>query len=148
MSSHQVTLILIVVLSIACSGAVLWTIRDRKNPRWLDISASILLLLISAFFLGITQAMLPLLPAKTFNERDLITQYQIALLVIPFFTANLATSMMAHAILSDRDYSGQLSALEALKPLGLAMLKALFLLTPIAWVMYLYYKIMVKPHEA
>jgi hypothetical protein len=148
MSPYRIALFLVVVLSVACAGSVLWMIRERKNPRWLDVAASFLLLLISAIFLGATQGILDLLPNTTFQDRDLRTQYQVALLVIPFFTANIATSLMAHALLSDRDYAGQLGFWTAVKLLGLTVLKALFILTPVAWVLFACYRLNVKRYKA
>ncbi|MBC5783198.1 hypothetical protein H8N03_09605 [Ramlibacter sp. USB13] len=145
MSSFRVALAVIVTLSVVCAASVIFLIRERDIPRWLDVAASILLLLISAIFLGMTQAILDLLPNKTFQDKDLRTQYQIALLVIPFFTANLATSLMAHALLSDRNYAGQMGFWTACKELAIILAKALFLLLPPVWPLLAYYWVKVRP---
>ena len=147
MESYKIFLVIAVTSSIVLTGSVLWTIREPKNPRWLDVWAAILLLLIAGFTAGLIQGLLNDFPTDSIEEKELKVQYQIALLLIPFFTANLATNLLAHAILAKRDYAGQLTFWQAVGRLFVVLLKASFLITPLGIAMYLYYFLVVRPTE-
>jgi hypothetical protein len=145
----QKSLIIFVFMAVAASASSLWAIRQRENPRWLDVSVAIILLIFSAFITGILQSLTNIIPDNTLKQKDIKTQYQIAILIIPFFTANIATSLIAHALLSDRIYTGQITFLDFLKklwrPFLIIILFPIYAL-PLA-VLALYYFCIVKKYN-
>lgn len=112
MSITELFVIYATIGAAICSGGLLWVIREPKTPPWLDVAASIMLLLFAAFFLGMLQAIYSDLPSFSVKEKDLKTQYQIALYLVPFFTAGLATNILSNVILAHRDYSGTMTFAE------------------------------------
>lgn len=86
-----------------------------KTPKWLDILASITLLIFTALFLGMLKSIVNAIPGDTLQQQDLIAQYETAILIIPFFTAALASNLLSHVILTSRDYSNTISLGQALK---------------------------------
>ncbi|MBC3345279.1 hypothetical protein HU811_01350 [Pseudomonas sp. SWRI196] len=96
-----------------CSVSLMFLIRDPKTPKWLDVAVAITLLLLAALFLGLVQSIFNVLPEDTISDRDLKSEYQVALYVIPFFTAGLATNLLSNIILNQRDYTDTMSFYEA-----------------------------------
>ncbi len=89
-------------------------LREPKTPKWLDASVAITLLLLAALFLGMIQAIFNKLPSTAFEQRDLKSEYQVALYIIPFFTAGIATNLISSIILNQRDYSNSIPLKEAI----------------------------------
>ncbi|MBX9902398.1 MAG: hypothetical protein K2W92_02385 [Alphaproteobacteria bacterium] len=113
MSITEVFVAVATISAAIFSGALLWMIRKPKIPKWLDVAASIMLLVFAALCLGMLQTIYNDLPGYTVKQKDLKAQYQIALYLVPFFTAGLATNILAHVILADRDYTGTITFYDA-----------------------------------
>ena len=122
------------------SGALLWLIREPKTPPWLDVAASVMLLLFAALFLGMLQGIYNDLPSLTVKEKDLKTQYQIALYLVPFFTAGLATNILAQVILARRDYAGTITFPEVAAKLLWAIWLVLLTISIFGLIGYVAYK--------
>ena len=97
------------------SIALLFLIRDPKTPKWLDVFVVMVLVFLAALFLGMIQTIFNMLPDSTTNQRDLRSEYQVALYVIPFFTAGLATNLLSSIISNQRNYNDTMPLKEALK---------------------------------
>jgi hypothetical protein len=106
----------------------------------MDVAASILLLLWAALFLGMVQSILGLLPDSTLEDKDLRDQYQVALYLIPFFSAGLATNLLSNVILSQRDYNGTMSFYEAAQKVLWAVWLCFLVSTLVGLVLYVFYK--------
>lgn len=122
------------------ASVMLFAIRDPKTPKWLDVTASILLLLWAALFLGMVQSILGLLPDATSDDKDLRNQYQVALYLIPFFSAGLATNLLSNVILSQRDYTDTMSFSEAAQKALWAVCLSFLVFSIVGLVMYVFYK--------
>lgn len=127
-----------------CSAALLFVIRDPKTPKWLDVAAALMLLLLAALFLGMLQSIFSILPGETRDEQDLKNQYQIALYLIPFFTAGLATNLLSNVILSQRDYTGTITFFEAAKRTLWALWFTILTLSMGGLLVYVVYKKLTK----
>lgn len=119
---------------------MLFLIRDPKVPKWADVATSILLLVWAALFMGMVQTILGLLPDSTFEDKDLRTQYQVALYLIPFFSAGLATNLLSNVILSQRDYTGTMSFFEAAQKTLWAICFSFLVISVVGLVLYVFYK--------
>ena len=119
---------------------MLFLIRDPKVPKWADVATSILLLVWAALFMGMVQTILGLLPDSTFEDKDLRTQYQVALYLIPFFSAGLATNLLSNVILSQRDYTGTMSFFEVAKKTLWAICFSFLVISVVGLVLYVFYK--------
>ena len=119
---------------------MLFVIRDPKVPKWLDVATSMLLLVWAAMFLGMVQTLYGLLPDSTFEDKDLRTQYQVALYLIPFFSAGLATNLLSNVVLSQRDYTGTMSFLEAAQKTLWAIWFSCLVISVVGLVLYVFYK--------
>ena len=132
------------IAATICSGlgaaAMLFLIRDPKVPKWADVATSILLLVWAALFMGMVQTILGLLPDSTFEDKDLRTQYQVALYLIPFFSAGLATNLLSNVILSQRDYTGTMSFFEVAKKTLWAICFSFLVISVVGLVLYVFYK--------
>jgi len=122
------------------AAVMLIAIRDPKTPKWMDVAASILLLLWAALFLGMVQSILGLLPDSSIEDKDLRDQYQVALYLIPFFSAGLATNLLSNVILSQRDYNGTMSFFEAAQKTLWAIWMCFLVSTLVGLVLYVFYK--------
>ncbi|WP_124414791.1 hypothetical protein [Pseudomonas sp. R4-35-07] len=122
------------------AAAMLVAIRDPKTPKWMDVAASILLLVWAALFLGMVQSIFGLLPDSTAEERDLRNQYQVVLYLIPFFSAGLATNLLSNVILSQRDYTGTMSFHEAAKKTLWAIWFSFLVVSVVGLVLYVFIK--------
>jgi hypothetical protein len=140
MSIAEAFVIFATIGAAICSGALLWVIREPKTPPWLDVAASIMLLLFAALFLGMLQAIYNDLPSFTVKEKDLKTQYQIALYLVPFFTAGLATNILAHVILAHRDYTGTITFSEVATKLLWAIWLVMLTVSVVGLMGYVAYK--------
>jgi hypothetical protein len=140
MSITEIFVICAPVGAFICSGGLLWVIRDPKTPPWLDVAASIMLLLFAALFLGMLQDIYNGLPEFTFKEKDTKTQYQIALYLVPFFTAGLATNILANVILAHRDYTGTMTFFEAASKLLWAVWLIILTISILGLIVYVAYK--------
>lgn len=127
-----------------CSAALLFIIRDPKTPKWLDVATAIALLLLAALFLGMIQSIFASLPGDTFEERDLKNQYQVALYLVPFFSAGLATNLLSNVILSNRDYTGTMTFYEAAKATIWGIWFAFLTITVFGLLLYVIYKTAMK----
>ncbi|KAA0692494.1 hypothetical protein DT594_16220 [Halopseudomonas laoshanensis] len=105
MDIMKTTLIAFTILAALSSAALLWLIRHPKTPRALDFVVGIQLIVFAAFFLGLLGNLRGLIS----DDNELKAGYDVALLVIPFFTAGLGTNILSHVVLSDRDYEGTIS---------------------------------------
>lgn len=128
-----------------CSAALLCVIRDPKIPKWVDVLAAITLLLLAALFLGMIQSIFNMLPGDTVDERNLKNEYQVALYVIPFFTAGLATNLLSNVILSRRDYTDTMTFHEAVKRALRFVFLAFLASTIVGLFLYVIYKEISKP---
>jgi len=144
MKTYQSLLYYTIGASILVASLLTLVIRERKIPRWLDIFVAIVLFIFSAIFLGILSAVRDIIPTISKDGEDLKAAYNIAILIIPFFTASLGTNILAHAILSDRDYSGQMTLKELLLQLATYIAKVFISLLPITWLFFAYYSFRVK----
>lgn len=140
MSITEAFVIFATIGAAVCSGGLLWMIREPKTPPWLDVAASIMLLLFAALFLGMLQAIYNDLPSFTIKEKGLKTQYQIALYLVPFFTAGLATNILAHVILANRDYTGTITFSEAATKLLWAICLVILTVSVVGLMGYVAYK--------
>jgi len=140
MAINEIFVIYAPIGAFICSAALLWVIRDPKTPPWLDVAASIMLLLFSAMFLGMLQAIYNGLPEISAKERDIKTQYQIALYLVPFFTAGLATNILSNVILAHRDYTGTIPFSEAATKLLWAIWLVILTLSVFGLIVYAAYK--------
>ncbi|WP_124362999.1 MULTISPECIES: hypothetical protein [unclassified Pseudomonas] len=127
------------------AAAMLVAIRDPKTPKWMDVAASILLLVWAALFLGMVQSIFGLLPDSTAEERDLRNQYQVVLYLIPFFSAGLATNLLSNVILSQRDYTGTMSFHEAAKKTLWAIWFSCLVVSVVGLVLYVFIKKIKSP---
>jgi hypothetical protein len=103
-------------------------LRGPKVPPWLDVSLSVVLLLLSALFLGMIETIKSGLASETPQQKDLVAQYQIALYMVPFFTAGIATNIISHVLLHNRNYAETLTfrdaAIQVVKAIVFAALVA------------------------
>src|SRR5690606_32099736 len=102
----KTTLVVLTLLAALSSAVLLWLIRHPKTPRTLDFLVGIQLIMFAAFFLGLLGDLRGLVPDGT----KLKAGYDVALLIIPFFTAGLGTNIVSHVVLSHRDYEGTMSS--------------------------------------
>lgn len=140
MSITEAFVIYATIGAAGCSCAMLWVIRKPKTPRWLDVAASLMLLMFAALFLGMLQAIYNELPGFTVKDKDIKTQYQIALYLIPFFTAGLATNILANVILAHRDYTGTITFFEAVTKLLWAIWLVILTVSLFGLIGYVVYK--------
>jgi uncharacterized membrane protein len=144
MMTFEYTLLVIVGSSIAISGGILYAISGSKIPRWLDVLAAILLLLLSAVFLGITQSLLNELSVSASANKELQAQYQVALYLIPFFGAAIASNILSHVLLSQRKYDNTMRLAEAAKIMLISIAVALLWATVIGLVFHGAYLFLIK----
>lgn len=104
LASGQMPLHLVVLFAGIFSCVMLWQIKDPKTPRWVDFMTAVSFLLFSAIFLGVVTDLQSLLPLDSKNGKSLKTQFTIALTIVPFFTAALASNLLSNLVLSQRDY--------------------------------------------
>ncbi|MDI5922720.1 hypothetical protein QLQ86_18285 [Halomonas sp. LR5S13] len=104
----EYTLLVITVLAALSACLLLWLIRHPKTPRALDFIVGVQLIAFAAFFLGLLGDLRELVP----DENKVKAGYDVALLIIPFFTAGLGTNIISHVVLSRRDYEGTVSVNE------------------------------------
>lgn len=123
-----------------CAAALLRVTRDPKTPPWMDVLAAIVLLSLAALFLGMIQSIFNGLPGDTTTEKDLKNQYQVALYLIPFFTAGLATNLLSNVILSRRDYADTLPFQEAVSRVAWAIALTLMISSGVGLLLYAIYK--------
>ncbi|WP_143759711.1 hypothetical protein [Halomonas sp. TD01] len=101
-------LIVLMLLSALSSGVLLWLIRDPKTPKALDFIVGVQLIMFAAFFLGLLGDLRGLLP----DGNEIKAGYDVALLIIPFFTAGLGTNIISNLVLGQRDYTGTMTTAE------------------------------------
>ncbi|MGZ0714906.1 hypothetical protein [Pseudomonas palleroniana] len=128
------------------AATMLFAIRDPKTPKWMDVAASILLLVWAALFLGMVQSIFGLLPDRTAEDKDLRNQYQVVLYLIPFFSAGLATNLLSNVILSQRDYTGTMSFYDAAKKMLWVIWCSFLVFSLVGLVLYVFYKKIKSPH--
>ncbi|HEN8797520.1 TPA: hypothetical protein U8251_000032 [Pseudomonas putida] len=105
MDIMEISLLALTVLAALSSAALLWLIRNPKTSRALDFLVGIQLIVFAAFFLGLLGSLRNLIS----DNNELKAGYDVALLIIPFFTAGLGTNILSHVVLSDRNYEGTIS---------------------------------------
>jgi len=118
------------------SALMMWFIREPKTPRWLDFMTAVMLLIFSALYLATVTDLQSLIPNGGTAEKKLSTSYSIALLVVPFFTAGIATNILSHMVLAERDYDSTAPFTEVAIILLKLALFVLALLTVIPFVAY------------
>lgn len=136
---HAADITLVAIMGVAgfFSFAMLWQIRDRKTPRWMDFLTSVMLLLFAALVLGLITDLQTLFSDNSAQERSMKNRYGLSLLIIPFFTAGLATNILSHLVLSERDYAGSDTFLQTMGKLLKTSLFILGFATVIPLVIYL-----------
>ncbi|WP_312840465.1 hypothetical protein [Delftia tsuruhatensis] len=132
-------LIFCTIASAIISAGFLLMMSTTKTPKWLDILSSIFLLAFAAFFVGLLQSILNAIPKETPQQNDLIAQYQTAILIIPFFTAALASNLLSHVILSNRQYDNTISLWQALQILGKCIIIVLLTISIFGLIFYVAY---------
>lgn len=108
MDTMKIGLIVMTTLAAISSATLLWLIKHPKTPRALDFVVGVQLIMFAAFFLGLLGDLRGLLP----DGSEVKAGYDVALLIIPFFTAGLGTNILSHVVLSHRDYENTLSSTE------------------------------------
>jgi len=108
MEHMKEVLIVLTLLSVLSAGALLWLIRDPKTPKALDFIVGVQLIMFAAFFLGLLGDLRGLLP----DGNEIKAGYDVALLIIPFFTAGLGTNILSNLVLGQRDYTGTMTTAE------------------------------------
>lgn len=139
-ASGQIPLHLAVLFAGIFSCVMLWQIKDPKTPRWVDFTTAVSFLLFSAIFLGIVTDLQGLLPLGSKNGKSLKTQFTIALTIVPFFTAALASNLLSNLVLSQRDYKDTYSFGSAV----VTIVKAFCMATVILGVIWLGYEYVQK----
>jgi hypothetical protein len=125
----QSALIFFVAGPAIAAGALLWVLRGPKVPPWLDLTCSFALLVLTAIFLGMIESINSVLPDSTYQQKDLIAQYQVALYIVPFFTGGIATNIISHVLLHNRDYAGTVTFRDAAKSAAKGLLLAVLVLS-------------------
>ena len=108
MEHMKEVLIVLTLLSALSAGVLLWLIRDPKTPKILDFIVGVQLIMFAAFFLGLLGDLRGLLP----NGSEIKAGYDVAILIIPFFTAGLGTNILSNLVLGERDYNGTMTTVE------------------------------------
>jgi len=108
MEHMKEVLIGLTLLSALSAGVLLWVIRDPKTPKTLDFIVGVQLIMFAAFFLGLLGGLRGLLP----DGNEIKAGYDVALLIVPFFTAGLGTNILSNLVLGQRDYTGTMTTAE------------------------------------
>ena len=129
-------MLIFILVPALSAGGLLWLLRGPKIPPWLDLACAVALLLISAMFLGMIESIKTGLPAVTAGQRNMVVQYQVALYLVPFFTAAIATNIVSNVLLHNRDYKGTLSLRDASKAVAKGIFFSILVLSVFGVVFY------------
>ncbi len=141
MDVYQKTLIGLVILSAISAALCLFQIRYKNTAKWLDFAAGVQLILFAAFFLGLIGDLVGIIP-DTSNSKS---GYQVALLIIPFFTAGIGTNIISNVVLAERNYKDAQKFSEFCSDAGKALFYFLICVVPIVTIPYLLLSKNVKP---
>lgn len=103
-------------------GVIMWLLRNKNTPWWVDTVCAVFLLLLSAVYLVMLYSIQSLLPSNTYAQKQLLVNYKVALYIVPFFTAGIATNILSYIITYNRHYESQMSLKDGMKVLGRGLL--------------------------
>ena len=132
MEHMETALLWLIGLSVLSTIILLWLIRGSKVPRVLDFLVGVQLIVFAAFFLGLLGSLKGMIP----DGEKVKESYEVAILIVPFFTAALGTNIISHVFLSSRDYDGAISAKEIGRRVGIGAVAVLSCVFPPAIVFY------------
>lgn len=124
--------------AVVVVASVMWMLRHKDTPWWLDALGAAVLLLIAAMYLGMLFSLQMGLPSNTAKQQELVAEYQVAMLIIPFLTAGIATNILSNIVTHKRAYDEQMPVGVAVQRLLKAVILAALLFSVVGLPLYFF----------
>ncbi|MFV8784440.1 hypothetical protein ACNKU7_18645 [Microbulbifer sp. SA54] len=102
------TFVFVVMGHLTVSSLLCWLVRSEKTARWLSFCVGSLLILTSAIFLGMLHGVEAIVDRNIADPgmSSIKIDIEVAVLILPFVSAAIGSSLIAHVITSRHKFEG------------------------------------------